>query len=57
MTDGSMKEIIINDDNLFLSQLVVGKVNRSDLPELDKSKFLFPATAQGKPIHCKQSLR
>ena len=31
-----------------ISQLVVGRVNRSDLPELDKSKFLFPATAQGK---------
>ena len=28
-------------------QLVVGRVSKSDLPELQRNKFLFPATARG----------
>ncbi len=28
-------------------QLVVGRVNNSELPDLERSKFLFPATATG----------
>ena len=32
-------------------QLVVGRVNKSDLPELTKNKFLFPASAQGTHTH------
>ena len=27
---------------------MVGKVNKSELPELERSKFLFPATAKGQ---------
>ena len=33
--------------NMHARQLVIGRVSRSNLPELTKSKFLFPATATG----------
>jgi hypothetical protein len=32
---------------MYSQQLVVGKAYRSDLPELNRDRFLFPAVTKG----------